>query len=134
MNMKNKGITLIALVITIIILIILAAISINAAFGENGLIAKAREAAFKTEVSAIKDLIEVKRVEIELSEYFNESTQDLPTYLNSLTNSEHIKYIGDKKLVISGGKLCYYNENDSEFSQTQKNWLEQIGIGPARKD
>ena len=38
---KNKGITLIALVITIIVLLILAGVSIAMLTGENGLIAKA---------------------------------------------------------------------------------------------
>ncbi len=38
---QHKGITLIALVVTIVILIILAVISINAVFGENGLISSA---------------------------------------------------------------------------------------------
>ena len=41
---KNSGITLIALVITVIIIIILATITINFAFGDNGLIKKAEEA------------------------------------------------------------------------------------------
>ncbi len=41
---KNKGITLIALVVTIIILIILATVSINMVVGENGLIRKAEQA------------------------------------------------------------------------------------------
>ena len=46
-NEKNnqKGITLIALVITIIVLIILAGISINLVLGENGLFNKAKQAA-----------------------------------------------------------------------------------------
>ena len=42
-NMNNKGITLIALVVTIIILIILAGVSINIIMDENGLIQKAKE-------------------------------------------------------------------------------------------
>ena len=43
--MKNqKGITLISLVITIIILLILAAVSIGTLAGENGLIARAQKA------------------------------------------------------------------------------------------
>ena len=46
--MKNKGITLIALVITIIILLILAGITINAITKENGLFSRAREAKEKT--------------------------------------------------------------------------------------
>ena len=41
---RNAGITLIALVITIIIIIILASITINFAFGDNGLINMAEEA------------------------------------------------------------------------------------------
>lgn len=45
MQEKNmRGITLIALVITIVVLIILAAVSINAILGENGLITKAQQA------------------------------------------------------------------------------------------
>ena len=41
---KERGITLIALVVTIIILIILATVSINMVVGENGLIKKAQQA------------------------------------------------------------------------------------------
>ena len=38
MKKSNKGITLIALVVTIVVLLILAAISINLVLGENGII------------------------------------------------------------------------------------------------
>lgn len=41
---EQKGITLVALVITIVILIILATIAISFAFGDNGLIPRAEEA------------------------------------------------------------------------------------------
>ena len=54
MNTKKKnarGITLIALVITIIVLLILAGITINALSGENGIITKSKEAKIKTEKS-----------------------------------------------------------------------------------
>ena len=46
---NNKGITLIALVITIIVLLMLAGVSIAMLTGENGLIAKAISAKTKTE-------------------------------------------------------------------------------------
>ena len=52
---SKKGITLIALVITIIILIILAGISIAILGGEDGLIAKAKEAGQKQKVAEIKE-------------------------------------------------------------------------------
>ena len=43
--LKGKsGITLIALVITIIIIIILASITMNMVFGENGIVEKAEQA------------------------------------------------------------------------------------------
>ncbi len=42
-NSKEKGITLIALIITIIIIIILATITMNMAFGDSGLLDQATE-------------------------------------------------------------------------------------------
>lgn len=42
--MKNKGITLIALIITIIILLILAGVTISGIANENGLFSKTKEA------------------------------------------------------------------------------------------
>lgn len=48
-NKKAKGITLIALVITIVIVLILAGISMSFVLGKNGIITKAQEARKKTE-------------------------------------------------------------------------------------
>ena len=46
---SSKGITLIALVVTIIILIILSGISISMLTGQNGILTRAAEAKEKTE-------------------------------------------------------------------------------------
>ena len=46
---NNRGISLIALVVTIIVLIILSGVSVSVLTGENGLIKKAREE--RTEVN-----------------------------------------------------------------------------------
>ena len=43
-NKKERGITLIALVVTIIVLIVLAGISINLVFGNLGIVTKEKEA------------------------------------------------------------------------------------------
>ncbi len=51
----NKGITLIALVITIIVLLILAAVSISTLTGENGLLTKASDAKDKTTEAEVKE-------------------------------------------------------------------------------
>ncbi len=52
---KEKGITLIALIITIIILIILSAITINSTVGEHGLIDVATEAAVRTRIAEYQE-------------------------------------------------------------------------------
>jgi len=68
---KNKGITLIALVITIIILLILAGISIASLTG-SGLFAKAGEAKIKTEIANIEEEANLIYSELSISQYMNE--------------------------------------------------------------
>ena len=53
--MRNKGVTLISLVVTIIVLLILAGITIGTIFNDNGIIKKAQEAANATEEAAKND-------------------------------------------------------------------------------
>ena len=61
---RQNGITLVALVVTIVILIILATVTINATFGENGLLKKAQEAkdmttnAIKAEEESMNEMLE----------------------------------------------------------------------------
>ena len=71
MKKKNKGITLIALVITIIVLIILATISINTVFSDNGLITRAEEAKFKTEVNQYKEVLDMQKLSLSANKTTN---------------------------------------------------------------
>ena len=52
---KQNGITLIALVVTIVVLLILAGVSINALFGDSGIINKAKDAQNKMDQAAEND-------------------------------------------------------------------------------
>ena len=54
---EMKGITLVALVVTIVVLLILAGVSINLVLGDNGIIAKAKEAQRKSAEASQNDLI-----------------------------------------------------------------------------
>lgn len=56
---NNKGITLIALVITIIVLLILAGVSIAMLTGQNGILNQAQSAASSTEIAGIKEKVEI---------------------------------------------------------------------------
>jgi competence protein ComGC len=53
---QEKGITLIALVVTIVVLLILAGVSVNAIFSENGIIKRAKDAQNKMDQATQKDL------------------------------------------------------------------------------
>ena len=50
-NRNERGITLIALVVTIIVLLLLAGVSISMLTGQNGILNRAAEAKEKTEVA-----------------------------------------------------------------------------------
>ena len=56
---NNKGITLIALVITIIVLLILAGVSIAMLTGENGILHQAQNATSETQVGAAEEAIKL---------------------------------------------------------------------------
>ena len=60
---KQEGITLIALVVTIIVLIILAGVSISMIVGENGIITQAKTAKEETEIAAEKEQEDLQKEE-----------------------------------------------------------------------
>ena len=70
---QEQGITLIALVITIVILIILATVSINVVLGEGGLIQRAQQAKDLTEQAALEEQQGLNSL---MSEYANIMAED----------------------------------------------------------
>ena len=70
--MKNnqKGITLVALVITIIVLLILAGVTIAALSGDNGILSRASESRYKDQIGQAKDQISMIVYEA-TTEYYN---------------------------------------------------------------
>ena len=59
MNKKEKGITLIALVITIIVLLILAGVSISMLTGENGILSQAQNAKNRTKEAENEEVVKL---------------------------------------------------------------------------
>ena len=60
---NNKGITLIALVITIIVLLILASVSIAMLTGDNGILTRAGDAKIETALGAVKEQVRLYQIE-----------------------------------------------------------------------
>ena len=70
-NVKNNGITLIALVITIIVLLILAGVSIAMLTGENGILTQAQNAKDKTNEAAKNEQLDLAKQEDLINEILN---------------------------------------------------------------
>lgn len=122
--MKNKfnekqGITLIALVVTIIVLLILAGISISMLTGQNGILNKASEAKEKTETAQTEEKIKIA-VMSSMSENGNLIFSDLKSrlidsgiMLDENINAFPVKISNDEKryLINSTGEIIVQGEN-----------------------
>ncbi len=60
---ENKGITLLALIITIIVLVILAGVAINTLYGENGIISNAEDVATLNNIKTLEEGIELYKID-----------------------------------------------------------------------
>ncbi len=90
--MKNKlnefrGITLIALIITIIVLVIIAGISIALLTGENGILNQSIESARATEVAELEEALGLWEYDAEISKYSSEILTKLDEVLNKYEES-----------------------------------------------
>ena len=61
---EERGITLIALVVTIVVLLILAGITISLVFGSNGVIQKAQDSKEQTEIGEMREKLEMAKVPV----------------------------------------------------------------------
>lgn len=104
---KEKGITLVALVVTIVVLLILAGISLTLVLGQNGIVSKAKEAREKTD----------------------EATTNTELFFNS-TVDEIDKIIGDNN--TSSEKITdeEFKKNPTDYKhKDQSNENKDTGIG-----
>ena len=114
---NNKAITLVALVITIVIIIILSTIAINFTFGENGLITRAQQAAEMTAVAQIQE-----RLEMAKGSAFIDGQGDIdPDHYFDILEEEGI--IGDKETDVEDNEDGSYDvttDGDYVFEVTPK--------------
>ena len=83
--LKNKkGITLIALVVTIVVLLILAGVTISLLLDENGIIAKSKDARTETRVSQIEDEVGMWKQHNFINKESNQAQENADTMLANL--------------------------------------------------
>ena len=130
----NRGITLISLVVTIVVLLILAGVSISVLTGENSTINQAKKAKLATELSSYKEQVELFKIE-QISKnngFLDESLTAGKSNLFYNTQTEEdkgkgtirdvIKDISDtyfEKMEIIKGELLINTKDDEEIKLAQ---------------
>ena len=111
---RNKGITLIALVVTIIVLLILAGISINALSGQNGLLNRAIEAKEKTSIAQTEEAIKVAIMDAASQGLETIKDANLKEALNNNVGAGKYEITGDE----ANGWIVTVDEKEYKISST----------------
>ena len=103
-QMKEEGITLIALVITIVVLLILAGISIAMVTGENGILTKAREAKEQTEIAAYEEELKLignglKAEQVDDNEYLDRYKEEIEK--DEMFKNAEVEKVDETKLKVT---------------------------------
>ena len=124
-NMKSiKGLTILALVITIIVLLILVGVAINLSLGENGIFTRAQSATEKYKVSQIIEQMEIIKSEIAIDE---NGKQDIDKFWNGIVTEGIITNKNDV-LNNQDGSFTIITNDGYIFDITQEGEGENIEI------
>lgn len=125
----NSGITLIALVVTIIILLILAGISINMLTGQSGILTRARQAKELTAESSQLEDTEMALTNIEMAYNTQNTIKDRKTYYENELKSYTTP--AGAKIKYENGYITYNgqnNENSLMKYDIETGKIEKIGL------
>ena len=114
----QNGITLIALVISIIVMLILAGVSLNATIGDNGIITQAQNAAYMQGIAALEEYLQTEYVKYyDETENYTSKIELLSSKLGNLCLKD-----GTKNYITYDGKM-YYLINKQVLPDDVKNQL-----------
>lgn len=109
---KERGITLVVLVITIIVLLILAGVSISSILGESGLINQALNAKEKAKINEEKEIIELCAISsVQKSTNFEITKNVLQEELNRQKDEKKIKVIDSDNIIY-----VYFEKSDRYYT------------------
>ena len=100
---KNKGITLIALVITIVVLIILASVAITLSLGENGVFKKATKAKEDTKVAQNEETMQIAEATNSTDGAVGSSRDEQTTIEELKAEIKELKDNQSKKVILTSG-------------------------------
>ncbi len=111
----NLGITLIALIITIIVLLILAGVTLNIVIGENGIINKANVASENTKYKSAYEELRLKILEIKTINNGNANLIDIAEGLNEDNQYTYLIKFSQSALLDEKGEVNSSNVNNEEI-------------------
>ena len=125
MKGNTKGITLVALVVTIVVLLILAGITINTLFSDNGIIKKAQDAVNATNKSGQDEQQSLQNLANQLEEYTNgindgnnsPNPSDLPTIAELIASGD--MQVGDYIEYDQGTGTFNVDTSQTGYDKTQ---------------
>ncbi len=106
---KQKGITLISLVVTIIVLIILAGVSISMLVGDNGIITQAQNAKRETEEAQAREKLDLALIELQTEKYMNSNYNAEQFVTDYLTNKGMV--VQEDIVIVDGYQFVIDREN-----------------------
>lgn len=106
---RQRGITLIALVITIIVLLILAGVTIAALSGDNGILTKAQETTEKTESASLEEKIKLLSAESIMNEYTGKNEEKTAQELQKVLEEQ-----GENVLVVQWDKYIIFDLDENK--------------------
>ncbi len=130
-KLKEKGITLIALVVTIIILLILAGVTLNMAMSGDGLFSKAKLAVNKYDVASEQEVLQQQIIEYQMNNSIEKIGEKLSDKISSVTDSNW-KVIQLNNSDKNYGTNYYYVPKGTEianYGQTKYNWVMNYETG-----
>ena len=132
---RENGITLIALVVTIIVLIILAGVSISMLVGDNGIITQAQKAKLDTEIANEKEavsiaytgvMIENEGGGVSAEELKQEMIQNGRTDVKNVTDNANqiiVEFNSGRKYTINANGKIEEDNNNIEIKNTKSIWF-----------
>ena len=113
---NEKGITLVALVITIIVLLILAGVTLAMVMGDSGIFGKANSAKEKTQLSNAEETIRLEVLENQVKSKAGDAS-----LTNDQLKEEIAKKLTEQGYTVSGSTVTYYEDKTIDI----ENYLEK---------
>ena len=128
---RENGITLIALVITIIILLILAGVSIAMLTGENGILSQAQKAKDETEIANEKEGISLDVIEYQMDKENNTKLGTTLYTKNADNSSIWDVFVDNINNITYGTDWNYINKgtNIENYGKANNEWLVNYETG-----